>query len=177
MSLNHGFQLETAAQELRITRIFDSSREKLFKAWTAPELLKEWWGPKDFRWVSCRMELHPGGLFHYCMRSPDGIDMWGRFLYLEIRPPERLIFINSFSDEEGYPVKHPLMPDWPLEILHTITFAAHADTAVLQLHAIPHSATVLECINFMEGRESIRQGFASTWNQLENYLSLHKSDL
>jgi uncharacterized protein YndB with AHSA1/START domain len=165
--------LKNAVQELRITRIVDSSKAKLFKAWTDPERFKEWWGPKDFSWVSYQLELHPGGLFHYCMRSPDGIDMWGRFLYLEIRPLERLIFINSFSDEEGYPVKHPLMPDWPLEILNTITFTEDRGRTILQLHVLPHSATVLECINFSEGRESVRQGFSSTLNRLENYLSGH----
>lgn len=47
------------------------------------------------------MDLRPGGVYHYCMRSPDGHDMWGRFVYREIVKPERIVFINSFSDEMG----------------------------------------------------------------------------
>lgn len=170
-TVRDGPGFEGQIPELRITRIFDASREALFKAWTDLEQLKQWWGPKDFSWVSCHLELYAGGLCHYCMRSPEGIDMWGRFLYLEIRPPARIIFINSFSDEEGYPVKHPLMPDWPLEILNTVSFTEAGGRTVLQMYVIPHTATSLECKNFEAGLESVRQGFASTWNQLENFLS------
>jgi uncharacterized protein YndB with AHSA1/START domain len=157
--------------ELHITRIFDAPREALFKAWTDTEQLKEWWGPGDFRWVGCRMKLYPGGLFHYCMRSPEGIDMWGRFLYLEVRSPERLIFINSFSDEDGNPVKHPLMPGWPLEILNVLTFTDSRFGTTMDLYCIPHSASLQECRNFAAGMESVRLGFASTWERLTAFLN------
>jgi uncharacterized protein YndB with AHSA1/START domain len=162
--------ISSGVQELHITRVFDAARETVFKAWTEPERLKQWWGPKDFTWVSCQLDLYPGGVLHYCMRSPDGIAMWGRIVYLEIRPPDQLIFINSFSDEDGYPVKHPLMPDWPLEILNTLTLLEDSESTILHLCCIPHSATAKECRSFEAGRGSLRKGFASTWKQLENYL-------
>ncbi len=173
MTNKNEFITSPIVQELLITRVFDGPREAMFNAWTDPERLKHWWGPKDFTWNGCKIDLYPGNpgsVFHYCMRSPDGIDMWGRFVYLEIRSPERLIFINSFSDEEGYPVKHPLMPDWPLEILNTLTFKEDNGRTTLNMHAIPHSATALECRTFEAGRDSIRKGFASAWEHLANYL-------
>jgi uncharacterized protein YndB with AHSA1/START domain len=159
-------------QELVISRVFDAPRALVFKAWTEPERLRQWWGPKGFSWVVGQLDLFPGGIFHYCMRSPDGAEMWGRFVYLEIHTPDRLIFINSFSDEDGYPVKHPQMPDWPLEILNTLSFTEDQGRTILTLRAIPHAATAIECRTFNAGLDSIRRGFASTWKQLSGYLSV-----
>jgi|SRR6185312_8196784 uncharacterized protein YndB with AHSA1/START domain len=170
MTAKNEFPAGSPVAELHITRIFDSSREALFKAWTDPEQLKRWWGPGDFRWMGCRMQLYPGGFFHYCMRSPEGIDMWGRFVYLEVRPSERLIFINSFSDEDGNPVKHPLMPDWPLEILNVLTFTDNRFGTTMDLYCIPHSASGREWRNFEAGMESVRLGFAATWERLAAFL-------
>ena len=61
-------------------------------------------------------------MFHYGMRGPDGSEMWGKFVYREIAPPERLVFIVSFSDENGGMTRHPMAPTWPLEMLNTLTF-------------------------------------------------------
>ena len=89
-----------------IGRVFDAPRELVFKAWTDPADLKRWWGPKGFTWVGCKTDLRPGGLFHYCMRSPHGHEMWGKFVYREIVAPEQLIFVNSFSDQDGRTTRH-----------------------------------------------------------------------
>ena len=159
-------------KEFRITRVFDAGREILFKAWTEPDHLKYWWGPKDLRWIGGRLNLYPGGIFHYRMQAPDGADMWGRFVYLEIKKPDRLVFLNSFSDEEGNPVKHPLMPNWPLEILNILTFEENRGRTTLVMTGIPHTATALECRTYEADRELVRQGFASTWERLSNYLSV-----
>jgi uncharacterized protein YndB with AHSA1/START domain len=158
--------------EFLITRVFDAGKEMLFKAWTEPDALKHWWGPKDFHWIGGQLNLYPGGVFHYCMQAPDGSDMWGRFVYLEIRKPNRLIFLNSFSDEEGNPVKHPLMPDWPLQILNTITFNEEGGKTTMVMRGTPLSATALECRTFEAGREQVCRGFALTWERLGAYLSV-----
>src|SRR5437899_7660320 len=92
---------ESAGLELLVTRTFDAPRELVFKAWTEPERLAQWWGPKGFTMKKVSVDLRPGGVFHYGMTSPDGHEMWGRFVYREITPPERLIFVNSFSDEDA----------------------------------------------------------------------------
>ena len=65
---------------------------------------------------ACRLDFRPGGIFHYGMRSPDGRDMWGKFVYREIVAPERIVFVNSFSDESGATVRAPFAADWPLGV-------------------------------------------------------------
>ena len=69
---------------LVITRVFDAPRELVWKAFTDPERMRQWWGPKGFSVIASKMDLRPGGTYHYGMRAPDGTPMWGRFVYREI---------------------------------------------------------------------------------------------
>jgi uncharacterized protein YndB with AHSA1/START domain len=85
-----------AAEEFVITRVVDAPLKRAWKAWTDPKQLKQWWGPKGFEIVSTKVDLKPGGIFHYRLRCPDGQDMWGKFVYREIVPEERLVFIVAF---------------------------------------------------------------------------------
>jgi uncharacterized protein YndB with AHSA1/START domain len=91
--------------ELVITRVFNAPRELVFKAWTEPERLQKWWGPKGLTLEVSKLDLRPGGIFLGSQRSPEGHVMWGKFVYQEIKAPEKLVFIQSFSDEEGNTVR------------------------------------------------------------------------
>jgi uncharacterized protein YndB with AHSA1/START domain len=73
-------------KELIITRIFDAPRELVWKAWTEPEQLMRWWGPKSFTSPVCKIDLRVGGVYLYCMRSPEGQDYWNTGVYKEIIP-------------------------------------------------------------------------------------------
>src|SRR5258708_172951 len=115
----HSLAGESSNSEFVLTRVFDAPRHLVFKAWTESDRLAKWWGPAGFTMLISKLEFRPGGVFHYCMRSPDGHEMWGKFVYREITPPERLVFVNSFADEAGNPVRHPLSATWPLEVLST----------------------------------------------------------
>ena len=97
-----------AGQEFVISRVFDAPRDLVFAAFTDPERMKHWWGPKGFTVVKSEMDLRPGGVYHYCLRAPDGAAMWGKFVYREIVAPERVVLINSFSDEQGGTTHHPM---------------------------------------------------------------------
>src|ERR1700722_3962453 len=63
---------ESAERELKITRVFDAPREVVFKAWTDPKLLAQWWGPKGFTNPVCELDARPGGAIRVHMRGPDG---------------------------------------------------------------------------------------------------------
>src|SRR3989442_13310132 len=105
-------------QELVITRVFDAPRDLVFKAGTEPQRLMRWWGPNGFTTPFCKVDLRPGGVFHYCMRSPEGQDYWGRGVYREIVEPERIVYLDSFADEEGTPVEpahYGMSPGHPAE--------------------------------------------------------------
>ena len=88
-------------REFVISRVFDAPRELVWKCFTEPERMKQWWGPKGFKVLASKMDLRPGGTYHYGLKAPNGAPMWGKFVFREIVPPQRMVLINSFSDEAG----------------------------------------------------------------------------
>jgi uncharacterized protein YndB with AHSA1/START domain len=113
--------------DLVLTRIFDAPRERVWKAWTDPEQVKRWWGPKPFTAPSCSLDLRVGGKYLFCMRSPDGQDFWTTGVYREIVEPERLVYTDSFSDEQGNVVPgsyYGMEDDFPTELLVTVILEA-----------------------------------------------------
>ncbi|HEV7813637.1 MAG TPA: SRPBCC domain-containing protein [Janthinobacterium sp.] len=157
--------------EFVITRVFDAPRDLVYKAWTEPARLAEWWGPAGFTLSVLKLELKPGGIFHYGMKAPDGVEMWGKFTYRDIVPPERIVSILSFADREGKPVRHPMSQTWPLETLNAMTLLEHEGKTTLTLRSTPHHASELEKTTFKEGHGAMVQGFAGTFDQLDAYLA------
>lgn len=159
-----------ASEELVITREFDAPRELVWKAFTEPERLKEWWGPKGFTMVTNKVDLKPGGLYHYCMKSPQGDEMWGKLVYVEIKPPEHLEYIVSFSDENGNIKRHPLSKTWPLEVTNILTLKEHNGKTTLTLRGFPVNASDEEIKTFKDGFASVKQGTKGMFDQLDEYL-------
>ena len=77
---------------LVLTRVFDAPRALVFKAWSSPTHLANWFGPKNFTLPFCEMDFRVGGRYRACMRGPDGKDYWVEGVYREIVEPERLVF-------------------------------------------------------------------------------------
>jgi len=88
-------------QEIALTRVFDAPRELVFDAFSKPELLKRWFGPRGWSLVVCDVDLRVGGGFRFVMRGPDGKEMGMRGRYLEIARPERSVHMESFDDYPG----------------------------------------------------------------------------
>jgi uncharacterized protein YndB with AHSA1/START domain len=88
---------------LTLTRVFDAPRELVFRVWTKPEHLAQWWGPSDFTLPHCEQDFRVGGKYRFCMRAPDGTDHWVWGEYREIAPPERLAFTWHREDADGKP--------------------------------------------------------------------------
>ena len=154
-----------------ISRVVDAPRERVWQAWTEAERLKKWWGPKGFTVKQCKVDLRPGGLMHYCLRTPDGKDMWGKFVYREIVKPEKLVWLNSFSDEKGGTTVHPMSPTWPREMLTTVTFEAQGGKTKVTVQWLPvDTSTDLERKTFEEGRDSMKMGWSGTFEQFADYL-------
>ena len=152
-------------------RVFDAPRDKVWRAWTEAERLKEWFAPRDFRMVSCKLDLRAGGLFHYCLRMPDGGDVWGKWLIREVAKPEKLVFIVAFSDADAGTTRHPMSPGWPLHIHSTILFEAQGARTRVTVRWAPHEATAEELKAFEEGRVGhLKQGWGGTLDHLEAYL-------
>jgi uncharacterized protein YndB with AHSA1/START domain len=114
-----------AEQVLVITRVFDAPRELVWKAWTECKRVMLWWGPKGFTTPFCKIDLRVGGVYHNCMRSPEGRDYWSTGIYREIVPLERMVCTDSFADKEGNVVpatNYGMSADFPLEMLVKVTF-------------------------------------------------------
>jgi uncharacterized protein YndB with AHSA1/START domain len=89
-------------RELAMTRAFEAPRRLVFDAWTKPELLKQWLGPRGWSLVVCEVDLKPGGKYRFVGRGSQGQDMgWGG-VYREVRAPERFVATELF-DQPWYP--------------------------------------------------------------------------
>lgn len=88
-------------REIVMTRVFDAPREMVFDAFSKPELLKQWFGPRGWSLVVCEVDLRIGGGFRFVLRGPDGREMGMRGVYREIVPPERSVHMESFDDFPG----------------------------------------------------------------------------
>lgn len=122
--------IKRAKKGVVVARVFDAPREKVWKAWTDPEVVKQWWGPKDFTAPHISIDLRVGGRFVYSMRGAgsDGAvkDYWNTGEHRQIVPLKKLVATMSFADEQGRPVpaSHYGIPGkWSKEILVTAIFA------------------------------------------------------
>lgn len=165
-------QTAEATKEFVIARDLDAPRDLVWACFTDPAHMKQWWGPKGFTVTVSKMDLRAGGMYHYGMQAPDGTPMWGRFMFREISPKDRMVFINSFSDEAGGVTRHPLAPNWPLEMLSTFTFEdLPGGKTRFTVRWTPHNATEIETRVFNESFASMQQGWGGTMEKLQTYVA------
>ena len=85
-------------EPLILTRTFAAPRVLVFKAWSSAEHMRRWFSPEGFTVPEAEVDFRPGGACAICMRSPDGQDFWSRGEYLEIAPPDRMVFTTVMVD-------------------------------------------------------------------------------
>jgi uncharacterized protein YndB with AHSA1/START domain len=119
------------------TRVFDAPRELVFKVWTEPEHVAQWWGPNGFTNTIHEMDVRPGGVWRFVMHGPDGVDYQNKIVFLEIVKPERLVYSHVSGprfqmtvtfDEQGGRTK--------LTMRMVFETAAEHDTAVKTFGAV-----------------------------------------
>ncbi len=147
----------TDLPSLVLERIIDAPRELVFKAWTDPELVAQWWGPKYFSNPVCELDVRPGGAILIHMRGPDGVIYPMKGEFIEVAPPERLVMTSkAFEGEDG---------SFMLEELTTVTFAEHEGKTKLTVQAVITKAAP-EAAGALAGMEE-------GWNQsLDNLADL-----
>ena len=159
------------SKTFQITRVFNAPLEFVWKAHTEPERLSDWWGPKGFTMIENTVDLRPGGIYHYGMQTPDGHEMWGKFVYREIVPLQKMVYVVSFSDKDAGITRHPLSNTWPLEMLSTVIFTEDNGKTTMTTTAIPINETEEELATFEGAFEGMQQGFSGTYDQLDAYLA------
>ena len=88
-------------ERMVVTRVFDAPRELVWKAWTEPKYVMQWWGPKGFTCPACEMDFRVGGKSLLCMKTPDGQEGWNAVEYHEIVLHEKIVSSMYFSDSKG----------------------------------------------------------------------------
>jgi len=153
-------------REFVVERQFSAPRTLLFQVFTQPEHLKRWWAPQPYTMPICTIDLRPGGIWHYSMRSPEGQDHWARSVYKEIVPPEKLVYTSTFADEHANPIEG--MP----EHLTTVIFTEEAGKTQVSARVQFASAAALSVAVDM----GMVQGMNMTWDSLVGYVQeLHTS--
>nr|WP_294938125.1 SRPBCC domain-containing protein [uncultured Flavobacterium sp.] len=156
--------------ELIITRTFKAPKSLVFKAWSEADRLKEWWGPKGFTTDVVNFAFVLNGIFHYSIQSPDGLKMWGKFVYKETEPITKIAFLNSFTDENANNIRAPFSETWPLEMYNLLTLEESNGNTTIKLQISPYNASEAEVKTFGENHENMELGFQGTFDRLEDYL-------
>jgi uncharacterized protein YndB with AHSA1/START domain len=107
-----------------ITRVFDAPREKIWQAWTDPEHIKKWWGPKDFTSPDAEMDVRPGGKYKLSMLGTGFPKLWSGGVYEEVVPMEKIVVTDFFANENGDFVSPAVygMEGMPEKMQITLTF-------------------------------------------------------
>lgn len=134
--------------ELVITRVFDAPPDIVFKAWTDPKQMEQWWGPDCFTNPVCELDPRPGGVWRIIMRAPDGMEYECGGVYREVVKPERLVFTNNAYDREGQSL---------LEGVTSVTFAAQGGKTKLTLET--------RVVGLVSYAAQMLAGMEAGWNQ------------
>lgn len=113
------------SQLVEVRRTFRAAVERVFKAWSDPEMVKQWWGPKQYSAPSAKIDFRVGGKFTFAMKGPDKKVMWSSGVYEEIAPNKKIVSSDYFSDEDGTMIsaKAAGMPgDWADKLFVTVEF-------------------------------------------------------
>jgi uncharacterized protein YndB with AHSA1/START domain len=129
------------------TRVFDAPRELVYKAWTDPKQLGQWFPPKDFTSPRCEVDPRPGGIFRCDMKGPDGEVFVGKGLFREVVPNERLVF--TFAGEEAAPPP----------LLVTVLFESQGSKTKLTMLQMAETVADYEDLLKMGVTEGVRQSF------------------
>lgn len=155
-------------KSLILEREFKAPRELVFQAFSQAEHLKHWWGPRGWSLPVCHIDFREGGVWHYCMKCEDknqgdfyGMESWGKAVYREIIEPEKIVYVDYFSDAKGN-VNEDL-----------------AETLVTLIFTQTDSGTLVICRSDYATPEDLKQvmdmgmlqGITETWNRLVEHLA------
>ena len=146
-------------KEMTTSRILNAPRELVFKVWTEPQHLAQWWGPRGFTNPVCELDLKPGGKIRIHMDHPDFPNHLMTGVFHEVIAPERLVFTSkAFENEDGVA---------PLEIFNTVTFEDHNGKTKLTVHAVVTKATP-KMAGALAGMD---MGWSQSLDKLNEYLA------
>jgi uncharacterized protein YndB with AHSA1/START domain len=124
------------SRELKIVRVFDAPKDLVWKAWSDPETFMKWWGPLYFTSPVCKMDFREGGKYHWCMQDPGGNRYWTVGEYKEIKPMDKIVYTDSFADENGNEISaevYGLPSNFPNGTIVTVIFESQGNKTKMTL--------------------------------------------
>ncbi len=160
---------------VKIERVFNATREKVWEAWTDPEIIKKWWGPEGFSAPLIKVNLAVGEKYIFAMHGPEGSewdrDMYSAGVYKEIVPNEKLVVTDYFSDSEGNminPDEEGQDQNFPKEQTVTVLFEDAGDekTKLTIIYPKPETEEQMEAMI----KSGMKEGWMSSLDKLEKAL-------
>ncbi len=145
--------------EVDLTRIYHAPKSLVWKAWTDPVALKEWYGPHFFTNASATVDLRVGGQLRIVMQGPDGAQYPMTSTFREIKPEDRLVMHNRvFEDDKGAA---------QLEVLLTVTFSEDRGRTIVHVQE-----DVLKAASWVArgAAERMREGMVQSLERLGGHL-------
>jgi uncharacterized protein YndB with AHSA1/START domain len=161
-----------ASNEFIISRMLDAPREVVFKVWTEPKHLSQWWGPHNFTNPVCEIDLRVGGAHRTVMRGEDGTDYPIKGIFKEIVAPERLVMTMDCSEhpQAWHDMVNPNRAKGDNnpagEMLQTVTFEDIGDQTLLTIRTRFESAAIRDAMVKM----GMNEGWTESLERLEAYL-------
>lgn len=150
---------KSKSNELYLTRIYDAPLEMVWTAWTDPNHVAKWWGPRGFTLTTHSKDLRPGGIWHYTMHGPDGVDHVNKTVYLEVEERAKLVYDHGGNDERA-----------PLFRVTVLFSEQKGKTKMEMTMTLPTPEAAAAT------REFIKQaGGDSTWDRLAEYIDKETS--
>jgi uncharacterized protein YndB with AHSA1/START domain len=143
-----------ASNELTITRVYDAPVKAVWEAWTDPNQVGQWWGPRGFTLTTHSKDLRPGGHWHYTMHGPDGTNYENKTKYFEVEPLAKLVYDHGGSDERA-----------PLFRVTVLFSESRGKTRMQMTMTLPTAEAAEETKKFIR-----KAGGNSTWDRLAEYL-------
>lgn len=128
---------QTSDREIVITRLLNAPRELVWKAWTDPKHLINWWGPTGFTNTFQEVNIKPGGVWRFIMHGPDGTDYPNTVIFEKIVEPELLVYSHGHGDGQE---------NDPSQFHVTVTFEAQGNKTNLIMRSIFKTAEVRDMV-------------------------------
>lgn len=155
-----------------IERSFRVSQQRLFKALTDKQEMMAWYAAPGMTVLKSEQDFRPGGVYHYGLSSGQGNEMWGKVTYKEITPPNRLVYLQSFSDPQGGLSRHPLAPQWPMEMVTVMDLIPEGEKQTrLKISWIYAGFEDAEADSFRAAHDGMKGGWTATLDCLAAYLA------
>jgi uncharacterized protein YndB with AHSA1/START domain len=123
----------TVDREIVVERVFNAPRELVYEVWAGPDHVAHWWGPTGFTITTHERDVQIGGVWRFMMHGPDGTDYANRVTYIEVVPPERLVYWHDAD-----------IDDDPNRFHVTVTFAEQGDRTLLTMRTLFATAAARE---------------------------------